>query len=118
MPEMNNFIQVPFRVDGWNSTKLLNELNEAGFETQITKRHFSTGSTGGDFFNLFLEVTPYAFGVLSAVLVAYVKKGKKVRIHFENGQLTDIDADNYSVKEFTKILESAKLVKRIDVSDD
>ncbi|CAI0885770.1 hypothetical protein [Serratia marcescens] len=118
MPEMNNFIQVPFRVDGWNSNALLKELNEAGFETQITRRHFSAGSTGGDFFNLALELAPYAFGLLSSVLVAYVTRGKKVKISFKDGRVTELETNYCSVKEVTKLLESIESVRQIDVSNN
>ncbi len=117
MSTMNNCIHtIPFRVDGWNSTPLLKDLNDAGFETQITERHFSAG--GGDYFNLVLELAPYAFATLSAVLVAYVKRGKKVNISFKDGQITDLKTINCNVDEVSKILQSIESVKRVDVSND
>ncbi|CAI0962284.1 Uncharacterised protein [Serratia plymuthica] len=112
----NSIHAIPFRVDGWNSTPLLKELNDAGFETEITARHFSAG--GGDYFNLALELAPYAFATLSAVLVAYVKRGKKVSVSFKDGQITDLKTINCNVEEVAKILQSIESVKRVDVSND
>ncbi|HBL6730457.1 TPA: hypothetical protein LSG62_003234 [Serratia liquefaciens] len=116
MPEMNNLIQVPFRVDGWNSTPLLKDLNDAGFETQFTMRHFNTG--GADFFDLALAVTPHAITALANIFIAFVKRGKKVRINFEGGELTNLEADNYSVNDVIKLLDAARSIKRVDVSND
>jgi len=116
MPEINNLIQVPFRVDGWNSTPLLKELNEAGFETQLTLRQFHVG--GADFFDLALAVTPHAITALANIFIAFVKRGKKVRINFEDGQLTNLEADNYSVGDVIKLLDAARSIKRVDISND
>lgn len=116
MPEMNNFIGIPFRVDGWNSTPLLKDLNDAGFETQITMRQFNVG--GADFFELALELAPYAFAALSAVLVAYAKKGRKVNINYKDGKVIGLQTTNCSVEEVTKLIQVVESIKQIGVAND
>lgn len=90
-----------FFSDGQTVTELKADCDNSGLEAWRSPRHFSIGST--EFVEFALPLATTAIGIL----VAYIKRGKKIRIeYFENGHVKSIDTANASPDDITKTLNA------------
>jgi hypothetical protein len=107
---MNNSINnIHCRASGKNIHDLAKELDTAGVPYQRGPICFSAGST--EFLNILLPVASASIGAISAILAAYLKRDKKLRIVFEDGKIQELDSSNYKPDE---LLEAVKKIKEID----
>ncbi|MER2980873.1 hypothetical protein [Serratia bockelmannii] len=90
-----------FFSDSKTVTELKVDCDNAGLQVQRSPLHFSISPT--EFVQFTLPLATAAIGVL----VAYIKRGKKIRIeYFENGHVKSIDTANATPEDITKALEA------------
>ncbi|HGE8303298.1 hypothetical protein [Serratia nevei] len=90
-----------FFSDSKTVSELKLDCDNAGLKVERSPLHFSVLLTEYVQFAL-----PLATGAIG-VLVAYIKRGKRIRIeYFENGQVKSVDTANASPEDITKALEA------------
>ncbi|HEJ9057252.1 TPA: hypothetical protein SML50_001513 [Serratia fonticola] len=86
--------------DGKTVTEIKVDCDSSGLQARRSPMSFSISPTEYVEFAL-----PIATGVIG-VLVAYIKRGKKLRIdYYENGKIKTVDSANTSHSDIEKVLE-------------
>ncbi|QLK63038.1 hypothetical protein GE278_20790 [Enterobacteriaceae bacterium Kacie_13] len=61
--------------------------------------------------NILVPVATAGIAAIAAILGAYLKRDKKLRIVFEDGKIQELDSSNYNPDE---LMEAVKKIKEID----
>lgn len=109
---MNSFIQnIHISSGGRIVADLSKELDQAGIKYERGPMCFSPGAT--EYLNALIPLATGSLPVLAGILIAYIKRGKKIQITYhDNGRLKSVDAANYSSEELAEVLNK---VKDIDI---
>ncbi|MFD3230666.1 hypothetical protein [Rahnella aceris] len=107
---MNNSIsRIHCRASGRNIADLAKELDTEKVAYQRGPICFGAGST--EFLNILVPVATAGIAAIAAILGAYLKRDKKLRIVFEDGKIQELDSSNYNPDE---LMEAVKKIKEID----
>ncbi len=73
---------------------------------------FGAGTT--EYLNIVLPLATAAFGAIAGVFSAYLQRGKKLRVVFDDGKVKELDATNYAPDE---LVSAVQKIKEIDLLD-
>jgi hypothetical protein len=110
---MNNFIKSIHCRARWNIIdEIKNELDELGQKNERGPICLSVGNL--EYLNIALPIATALIGGVTGILVAFVNRGKKVRIVFDGDAIKEIDASNCNPDELVATIQK---IKAIDILD-
>ncbi|WP_241586444.1 hypothetical protein [Rosenbergiella epipactidis] len=112
--EMTNssISKIHCRASGRNIAGLAKELDTADITYQRGPMCFGAGTT--EYLNIVLPLATAAFGAIAGVFSAYLQRGKKLRVVFDDGKVKELDATNYAPDE---LVSAVQKIKEIDLLD-
>lgn len=100
------------RASGRNIAGLAKELDTADIAYQRGPMCFGADTT--EYLNIVLPLATAVFGAVAGVLGAYLQRGKKLRVVFDDGKVKELDATNYNHDE---LVSAVQKIKEIDLLD-
>lgn len=112
--EMTNssISKIHCRASGRNIAGLAKELDTAAIAYQRGPMCFGAGTT--EYLNIVLPLATAAIGAVAGVFGAYLQRGKKLRVVFDDGKVKELDATNYTPDE---LVSAVQKIKEIDLLD-
>lgn len=108
---MNNSINsIHCRSSGKNIEALAKDLDTVTVSYQRGPICFSAGTT--EYLNILVPIATAGIGAIAAILGSYLKRDKKIRLVFENGEVKELDSTNYKPDE---LVEAVRKIKEIDI---
>lgn len=109
--KMNNFIESIHCRARWDIIdEIKDELDKLGQKNERGPLCFSVGNL--EYINIALPIGTALIGGVAGVIVAFVNRGKKVRIVFDGDKIKEIDAINCNPDE---IVSTIQKIKAIDI---
>lgn len=108
----NSIISIHCRASGRNIADLAKDLDGASVEYQRGPMCFGAGTT--EYLVIILPVATAIVGAIAGVLGAYLQRGKKLRVVFDDGKIKEIDYSNFKTDE---LVEAISRIKEINIRD-
>ncbi|EPK9868980.1 MULTISPECIES: hypothetical protein [Serratia] len=109
---MNSSInKIHCRASGRDIDDLAKQLDTVTVPYQRGPMCFGAGTT--EYLNILVPVAAAGIGAVAAIIGAYLKRDKKLRLVFEDGKVKELDSSNYKPDE---LVEAINKIKEIDIS--
>ncbi|KOA72255.1 hypothetical protein [Pantoea sp. CFSAN033090] len=110
---MNNFIKSIHCRAKWDIiNEFKEELDKLGLQSERGPLCFSTGHL--EYISIALPIASAVVGAVAGIIVAFIKRGKKVRIVFDGGRVKEIDASNYDPDEIAAAIQKIKAIDIVE----
>ena len=111
--KMNNFIESIHCRARWNIIdEIKDELDNLGQKNERGPLCFSAGNL--EYINIALPIATALIGGVAGIIVAFVNRGKKVRIVFDGDKIKEIDASNCNPDEIIATIQKIKSINILE----